>query len=205
MRPPRGLLAPTLIALLACGGPIGGNTLVYYESYDPRSLDPAFSTDVPTGEMVTYLFDGLTRFDADGKLLPGLSDRWSVDATGRRYVFHLRANVRFHDGRPLHADAVKTSFQRVLDPKTQGGRAWPLLPIAGARDYAAGRSADVSGITLVGDSCVAITLDEPLAIFPKFLAMPVASVIPPIDSGAFPGSSFAENWVCKSVHHPDGS
>src|SRR5947199_300852 len=54
-----------------------------------------------------------------------------------------------------------------------------LFHTAGAEAYAAGRAGDVSGITLEGDSGVAFALTEPLAIFPKFLAMPVASVVPP--------------------------
>src|SRR5207237_873136 len=70
------------------------------------------------------------------------------------------------------------SLLRVLAPATKGGRPWPLYPIAGAEAYAAGRAADVSGITVLGDSSIAFTLTEPLAIFPKFLAMPVASVVP---------------------------
>src|SRR5467141_5114299 len=119
--------------LLACGGE-AGKGLVYYETYDPRSLDPALSTDVPTGEMVTLLFDGLTQFDPDGRLLPALSDRWTTDRKGQRYVFHLRPRVSFHDGRPLIAADVKRSFLRVLNPATRGGRVWPLLPIAGAGD-----------------------------------------------------------------------
>lgn len=41
------------VVVLACGNDGSGKTLYYYESYDPRSLDPAYSTDVPTGEMVT--------------------------------------------------------------------------------------------------------------------------------------------------------
>ena len=172
-----------LTAVAACGGKparAGGRDLTYYESYDPRSLDPALSTDVPTGEMVTLAFDGLTRFDADGRLLPGLADRWTTghDGDGRRYVFHLRPGVRFHDGTPLTAAAVRASMLRVLSPATKGGRPWPLYPIAGAEAYAAGRAGDVSGITVQGDSSIAFPLTEPLAIFPKFLAMPVASVVP---------------------------
>ena len=167
--------------LLACdaGGGGGGRTLVYYETYDPRSLDPALSTDVPTGEMVTLLFDGLTQFDADGRLLPGLSDRWTASSDGLRYVFHLRAGVRFHDGRPLAAADVHRAFLRVLDPRTRGGRVWPLLPIAGANEYAAGTAREVRGIQVIGDTSIAFTLTEPLAVFPKFLAMPVAAVVPP--------------------------
>jgi ABC-type transport system substrate-binding protein len=180
----------------ACSGRSGGGAqagaargLTYYESYDPRSLDPALSTDVPTGEMVSFLFDGLTQFDADGRLLPGLSDRWSADRTAQRYVFHLRPGVVFHDGRPLTAADVKRSFLRVLDPQAHGGRVWPLLPIAGAGDFADGRAHDVRGIAVLGDTAVAFTLSEPLAVFPKFLAMPVASVVPaslPPDFGQRP-------------------
>src|SRR5688572_28070105 len=92
------LSALLLIVGLAagCGGDSKGAALTYYESYDPRSLDPAFSTDVPTGEMVTLLYDCLTQFTPNGELQPGLADRWSADASGKRYVFHLRANARFH-------------------------------------------------------------------------------------------------------------
>src|SRR5919198_1991435 len=172
-----------LCFLAACHGHVagGGDSAtgpIYYETYDPRSLDPALSTDVPTGEMVTLLFDGLTQFDADGRLRPALSDRWTGDRTGRRYVFHLRPGVTFHDGRPLVAGDVKRAFLRVLNPATRGGRVWPLVPIVGAGDYADARAPDVRGITLLADTAVAFTLTEPLAVFPKFLAMPVASVVP---------------------------
>src|SRR5213594_207914 len=183
MRALLGLALVGLTAATACGGKragAGGRGLTYYESYDPRSLDPALSTDVPTGEMVTLAFDGLTQFDADGRLLPALADRWTAgqDGSGSRYVFHLRPGVEFHDGTALTAAAVRASLLRVLSPATKGGRPWPLYPIAGAEAYAAGRAADVSGITVLGDSSIAFTLTEPLAIFPKFLAMPVASVVP---------------------------
>src|SRR2546425_262647 len=183
MRALLGLALVGLTAATACGGQragAGGRGLTYYESYDPRSLDPALSTDVPTGEMVTLAFDGLPHFDADGRLLPALADRWTAgqDGNGRRYVFHLRPGVKFHDGTPLTAAAVRASLLRVLSPATKGGRPWPLYPIAGAEAYAAGRATDVSGITVLGDSSIAFALTEPLAIFPKFLAMPVASVVP---------------------------
>jgi len=180
MRARSVLFHTALVAAAACGRPAAGRAgLVYYESYDPRSLDPALSTDVPTGEMVTLAFDGLTQFDPDGRLEPALADRWTASRDGRRYVFHLRAGVKFHNGTPLTAAAVRASFLRVLAPGSKGGRPWPLYPIAGAEAYAAGRAGDVSGITLEGDSGVAFALTEPLAIFPKFLAMPVASVVPP--------------------------
>jgi len=172
------LVLAAIAAACGRGGAGSARTLVYYESYDPRSLDPALSTDVPTGEMVTLMFDGLTAFDPDGRLIPGLADGWSVDRAGRHYVFHLRTGVKFHDGRPLKPDDVAASFRRVLDSKTTGGRAWPLLPIAGAAAFAAGTTTDLAGVRALGDTAVAIDLAAPLAIFPKFLAMPVASIVP---------------------------
>src|SRR3989442_5017857 len=139
----RALRVTTLACLVvpaACGS--GGNagarqpgshqtSLVYYETYDPRSLDPALSTDVPTGEMVALVYDGLTQFDPDGKLLPSLADHSSVFHTCSRYVFHLRAGVRFHDGTRVTPGAVRQSLLRVLAPGTRGGPAWPLYAIAG--------------------------------------------------------------------------
>ena len=68
---------PTIVLtslLLACSSGIPAG-LKYYWNSDPRSLDPALSTDVPTGEAVTLLFDTLTEFDPDGRLIPGLATR----------------------------------------------------------------------------------------------------------------------------------
>ena len=191
------------VGLLACGDR-RSNTLFYYESYDPRSLDPAYSTDVPTGEMVTLLYDCLTGFTPEGSLRPGLADRWTVADGGRRHVFHLRPGVRFHDGSAVTAAHVRASFLRVLDPKARGGRAWPLLPIAGAAAFAAGQASDVPGIVVLGDTAVAFTLERPFAVFPKFLAMPVTAIVPhpaPVDLAAQPIGTGA--WRFVSWQHDD--
>lgn len=148
------------------------------DTYDPRSLDPALSTDVPTGRAVSYVFEGLTRFTPDARLEPDLATRWDLSADGRTYTFHLRGGVTFQDGTPLTARDVVHSFTRALDPATRGGRAEPLLPIHGAAAFAAGKAPSVAGLAAPNDSTVVITLDRPLAIFPKLLAMPVASVLP---------------------------
>ncbi|MHB1222891.1 MAG: ABC transporter substrate-binding protein [Gemmatimonadaceae bacterium] len=182
-----------LLAAAACRGgdasPERRTLIDSRDTYDPRSLDPALSTDVPTGRVVSYLFDGLTSFTPDAELAPGLAERWEMSADGRVYTFHLRRGVTFHDGSALVARQVVRSFQRVLDPAVKGGRGWPLFPIRGAREFAAGNAGRIAGLAAPDDSTVVITLDEPLAVFPKLLAMPVASVLPdsvPPDFGQHP-------------------
>src|SRR5437867_6119778 len=168
--------------LASCGGAGAPNRRTIIDSrdnYDPRSLDPALSTDVPTGRAVAYVFDGLTRFTPEARVEPALAERWDVTPDGARFVFHLRRGVAFSDGTPFTAKTVVSSWQRALDAATKGGRGEPLQPIRGAHDFAAGKTKSISGLSAPNDSTVVVQLEEPLGIFPKLLAMPVASVVPP--------------------------
>ncbi|HEU4682309.1 MAG TPA: ABC transporter substrate-binding protein [Gemmatimonadales bacterium] len=197
-------LLATAVALVACADPSGTATLNYYFTYDPRSLDPALSTDVPTGEVVSLLFDNLTQFDADARLTPGLARAWETDASGLAYTFHLRQNATFHDGRLIRADDVRASMLRALAPGSTGGRSWPLYPIRGARAYAAGQAKDVPGIVVRDDSTVVLTLEEPLNVFPKLLAMPVAAIVPtPTPSGFDQQPVGSGPWKFGSWSHDD--
>ena len=178
------LRTPALLALvaLACrGGDASPERKTLVDSRDrddPRSLDPALSTDVPTGRAAGYVFDGLVRFTPDARVEPALAERWDVTPDGMAYTFHLRHGVTFHDGTPVTSANVVASVTRALDPKTKAGRTWALTPIAGAEQFAAGQATTVSGVSAPDDSTVVIRLKEPLAIFPKLLAMPVAAVVP---------------------------
>ena len=181
MRIPRILLVSLLAAISCKGGESSTSRKTLVDSrdtYDPRSLDPALSTDVPTGRAVGYVFDGLVRFTPDAQVVPGLARSWDVSTDGMTYTFHLRTGVKFHDGRPFSAKNVISTFQRVLDPKTKGGRGWPLYPIDGAKAYAEGKGRTIAGLSSPNDSTVVIRLSEPFAIFPKLLAMPVAAIVP---------------------------
>src|SRR5258705_8404595 len=108
------VLVATLV-LAACGSsgaPLRHTVVDSRDQYDPRSLDPALSTDVPTGRAVGYLFDGLTRFDPDAKVEPSLAERWDVTPDGITYTFHLRSGVKFHDGSAFTAHNVAHSWER---------------------------------------------------------------------------------------------
>ena len=196
------------LATLACRGgesaPQRRSIVDSRDTYDPRSLDPALSTDVPTGRAVSYVFDGLTRFTPDARVEPGLAERWDISPNGLTYTFHLRPGVKFHDGTPFSAQNVVGTFQRALDPSTKGGRAEPLAPISGSAEFAAGRAKSISGLSAPDDSTVVITLSQPLASFPKLLAMPVASIVPdsiPADFGQHPVGTGP--WTFVEWKHDD--
>ncbi|MEO8199187.1 MAG: ABC transporter substrate-binding protein [Gemmatimonadota bacterium] len=199
----RRFLIYSLFLVVACGDGSRSSTLQYYFTYDPRSLDPSLSTDVPTGEVIALLFDNLTQFNVNGELGPGLARSWETDSTGRVYTFHLRSGATFHDGTSITSKQVRRTFIRALDPATKGGRAWPLFPIAGARAYANG-GAEPSGIATPDDSTIVLTLEEPLNVFPKLLAMPVTAITP-----ESLGANFGQNpvgsgpWKFVSWAHDD--
>ncbi len=180
-RPLTLALAASLAILPGCRGGDGGapptrRTLIdSRDRYDPRSLDPAQSTDVPTGRAVGYVFDGLVRFTPDAKVEPGLAERWDTSADGLTYTFHLRRGVTFHDGSPFTARTVVRSFERAL---SVGQNPLPLLPIRGARSFQAQEARTISGLATPNDSTVIVTLAEPLAVFLTLLAMPAASIVP---------------------------
>ena len=200
----RPLVLALALVLSACGDRGGPATLNYYFTYDPRSLDPALSTDVPTGEVASLLFDNLTQFDVDAQLKPGLAQSWETDASGKVYTFHLRPDATFHDGRPIRAGNVRASMLRALAPGTTGGRSWPLYPILGARSYAAGQAKAVQGIVVQDDSTLVLTLEEPLNVFPKLLAMPVAAIVPtPTPAGFDQGPIGSGPWKFVSWSHDD--
>jgi peptide/nickel transport system substrate-binding protein len=104
------------------------------------------TTGQPDRGAGAYQFTGYTIYDplvawemdvADrpGKLVPGLATSWEADATDRKkWVFRLRAGVKFHDGSDFDADAVVWNFEKVLNPQAphfdnrQAAQVRPRLP-----------------------------------------------------------------------------
>ena len=84
---------------------------------DPMTLDPHKQFSEKNYTICWQIFDGLVRFDPDGKIEPALAVSWErVDPTRMR--FKLRKGVRFHNGEPFDSGTVKFSIERYLDPGT---------------------------------------------------------------------------------------
>ena len=90
------------------------------------SLAPTFDPDSST--VFTQIFDSLVHIDLDGKRIPALATSWNlVDDT--TYEFELRKGVKFHNGEDFDADAVKYTYETIINPDMKMGCAWILNTI----------------------------------------------------------------------------
>ncbi len=90
------------------------STIVAVAGGDPAHLNPAITTAGGVHTIAGSLYDGLVELDSAGRPQPGLAERWEVKDGGRTYVFHLRPDVRWHDGVPFTARDVTYTFTEML-------------------------------------------------------------------------------------------
>jgi peptide/nickel transport system substrate-binding protein len=112
-----------LLALMLClGMTIAGiaqeKILVFGSSGDASRLDPADVTDGESIQRMDNIFEGLVEYESGStEIKPCLAESWEVSEDGKEIVFHLRKDVKFHDGTDFNADAVLFSFARQYDPE----------------------------------------------------------------------------------------
>lgn len=190
LQPGKGEAAVTGAVSRGQPPPARGGRLARVLSTGPDSLDPARAVASETDRILNNIYEGLVGVDARGRIVPRLAESFEVAPDGLAYTFHLRRGVRFHNGRPLAADDVKFSFERLMAPETRYKR---------IDEWRAVRSVETPD-----PQTVVIRLREPYAPFLAALADPSASVVPreavatlataPVGTGPF---RFVE-WVQES-------
>ena len=89
------------------------DSLVLAMTLEPPGLDPTAGAAAAIGEVVHYnLLETLTRIRADSTIAPLLATGWTVTPDNKTWAFKLRPGVKFHNGEPFNAAAVKFSFDR---------------------------------------------------------------------------------------------
>ncbi len=156
----------------------GGSLYLYGE--EPVTLDPALASDANSHEYVGKIFSGLMRMSGDLEILPDIAERWEVDSSQTVYTFYLRDDVKFHNGQSVTAEDVKYAIERSCDPATGSRVASSYLgDIVGALDKLGGRTDQVSGVEVVDDYTLCITIDAPKAYFLAKLTYPTSFVVDP--------------------------
>ncbi|MGC6584935.1 ABC transporter substrate-binding protein [Paenibacillus sp. Dod16] len=114
-------------ALAAQGVPAQGGELSFALATSPDTLDPHRSGLAVSVRVIRTIHDSLVVQLPDHTIKPWLATEWEVSEDGLSYTFKLRKDVKFHDGTPFNAEAVKYNFDRILDPATKASNAAALL------------------------------------------------------------------------------
>jgi len=101
------------------GRPATGDALVVGSIGDASRLLPILATDSASGEIVGLLFNGLLKYDEHLHVAADLAQSWDVSPDGLTITFHLRPNVRWHDGQPVTADDVRFTYDKLIDPNVK--------------------------------------------------------------------------------------
>jgi peptide/nickel transport system substrate-binding protein len=182
------LLGVSAAALLA-GAAMAKDDITIAIQLEPPHLDPT-SAAAGAIDSVLYanVFEGLTRFDSTGAVIPGLAKSWEISEDGLTYTFTLNDGVTFHDGTTMDAEDVKFSLDRI-----------------GAEDSANAQKAlydAISEVNVIDPATVEIKLGEPNGMILFNLAWGDAVIVAPesienikqtpIGTGAFKFDSWTQ-------------
>jgi len=157
--------------------PAGEDVLRLWDT-GPLTLDPAISADMSSHNYVMHIFSGLVRLDHELNIVPDIAENWETSPDGKTYTFYLRRGVKFHSGKEVKAADFKYSWERACDPATGSGTAATYLgDIVGTKDMLAGKATEISGVKVIDDYTLQVTIDAPKAYFLDKLAYPTAFVV----------------------------
>ena len=184
--------------------PQPGGELVYGAPTRFDTLDPNVTTVSAVGRVCYHLFDPLVWEAKAGEFVPGLAEKWEVNAAADQYRFLLRKDVKFHDGTPFTAEAVKFTFDRIVDPELKSQMAF-----SGIGPY--------ESSTVVDRYTVVVKFKRPFAPFLSSVAQSVlAPVSPeavkkhgkdfggrPVGTGPFKFESYTPDSAVRMIRNPD--
>ena len=179
-----------------------GGELTFALATSPDSLDPHRTGYVVALRVIAQIFDTLVTLDENNEYHPRLATEWSISEDGTDYTFKLRNDVTFHDGTPFNAEAVKYSFDRIVDPETKAANALALV-----QNY--------ESTEIINDYEVVIHLSAPNAAFLSNISQTLLSIVSPtaaeelgekfalnpVGTGLFKFESYKENAEIKLVRN----
>ena len=191
----------TLVAALFCGTAlVAKDDITVAMQLEPPHLDPT-SAAAGAIDSVLYanVFEGLTRFQEDGSVVPGLAESWEISDGGTVYTFKLHAGVSFHDGTAMDAEDVKFSLDRArAEESTNAQKA--LFE-------------GISSVDVVDPQTVKVTLGAPNGNFLFNMAWGDAVIVAPesiddikqtpIGTGAFKFSNWVQGDRIELTRNPD--
>ena len=163
-------------------------TLVVGLVAEPTSMDPGQLTDINSMRVLSSVYDTLVRFK-EGSFTqePGLATSWTMSPDGLTYTFTLRKGVKFHDGTAFNADAVKFTYDRLLDPKHPSAETGPF-------PFASFYYGAIKEVTVVDPATVRFTVKQPFSPLLNNLTLNTGRIVSPAAVKKY-GKEFASHPV----------
>ncbi|MDN8592310.1 ABC transporter substrate-binding protein [Paenibacillus sp. 11B] len=162
-------------------GQAEGGSLTYALATSPDTLDPHRSGLAVTVRAIRTIYDNLVVQLPDGSIKPWLAKEWSVSEDGKSYTFKLREDVKFHDGTPFNAEAVKFNLDRVIDPATKAANSLALI-----RPY--------SSSEVIDEYTIKVNLEQPSQAFLGNLSQALLGIVSPTAAKKY-GDQLGKNPV----------
>ena len=132
---------------------------------EPETLDPIKATGLPEGTIMLQLFEGLTRYNNQHEISPGIAESWDISPDGLTYTFHLR-DAKWSNGDPIRAQDFVYSWLRVLNPANASEYAYQMYYIAGAEEYNNGSGTRENvAMKALDEKTLQVTLKAPTSQF----------------------------------------
>lgn len=146
----------------------------------PLSFDPTRGQDYGSTRIIDQLFSGLVELAPDMTIVPAVARRWELLDAGRTYLFHLRQDARWSDGRAVTASDFVCAWERLLDPAFPSSLAGTLDDVQGARARRFGSHAETPplGVRAAAPDRLVIQLTRPNSYFIFLLAKPLTFPVP---------------------------
>lgn len=165
----RKIVAILLSALMLAGlvpamASAEGGVLRFGTDAEPIGFDPHTISAVASLRVISQLYNTLVNVDADLNVIPELATSWE-QPDEMTYIFHLRDDVKFHNGRGMTAEDVKYSFERILNPDV------------GALGNSASYAGDIESVEVIDDYTVQIKLKKINAPFLSNLSSKYCAIV----------------------------
>ena len=181
--------APEAVPTEPAMGSQGGRLVRLFS--DPPTLDPHITTDYLAAAIVNEVFGGLVTIDPSIEIVPDLAKQWDISPDGRMFTFRLREDAKFHDGSPVTAEDFRWSLERAADPLTESPVTDLYLgDVVGVSDKLNGESESITGLRIIDDYTVELTIDAPKSYFIAKLTYPTGFVL---DRQNVEGED--DNWI----------
>ncbi len=181
--------APEAVPTEPAMGSQGGRLVLLFS--DPPTLDPHITTDYLAAAIVNEVFGGLVTIDPSIEIVPDLAKEWDISPGGRVFTFRLQEDAKFHDGTPVTAEDFRWSLERAADPLTESPVTDLYLgDVVGVSDKLNGESESITGLRVVDDHTLELSIDAPKSYFIAKLTYPTGFVL---DRGNVEGDD--DNWI----------